>query len=237
MNVNKMKTAFLFLLVTFVSLSSQQTNIDGVFEAAAEFQTEVSNLKRLRVSLSEIMNNATMTALSAFEGEIEKILMNETEVNDELYEKLNLDPSNYCIQSLITLLHLMTELGGYPTTNCMRTYSREVEYKLDEIQSSLNHYAEMHNELSQLSLRPFTEYNVFTNRIQILDRFANQYNNYISRVEDLRCELNELKNLFKESIDLEILTFEGCMLNVTLELSANYATVRNRIPECARFSM
>jgi len=217
---------------TTTSSSTNQINIDQVFNTAWTFKHRISELSEIQLTLTYILENSSHEALAEFEKEVNQILA----IEQPIRQQLNAIPlNNSCVFSLLFLLDSITEFTGYQASNCIKIYDQVVTEEVTKVQDIVSLYNEIYIEVLQLTIKAFTDRNIFTQQNDIINRFESDYERYISNLEAIKPQIDDIKLRTYAKINEFTQDMKNCMANLQNNVEIQYEMIVQQIQICLDF--
>jgi hypothetical protein len=127
-----MHLALLPIFVSLLAMTQAVENPNTLFTIANEYQVKVTALQQdivsvitgMRFQLSAILKATSNITLDQVQVNLHTIFEMEQPARQELFEGVpTMDP---CIVNLRLQLNLVTEMGGYASSNCIKRYDKNV---------------------------------------------------------------------------------------------------------------
>jgi hypothetical protein len=143
-----MQSAFLAIFLTLLASSQSQAveNPNTLFNKANEYQTKVTALQQdivsvitgMRFQLSAILKATSNITLDQVQDNLHTIFEMEQPARQELFE--GVPTMHPCIVNLRLQLNLVTEMGGYASSNCIKRYDTNVTVLVNDAHAIVSEY-------------------------------------------------------------------------------------------------
>lgn len=217
------------MLTNNPSATRQDISVDELFETAWGFKNRILEIEELQITIADMVKNSSVHALTTYESDIRYIIELEEPVRQQLNNAIGI---NSCIANLQNLLSSYTTFGGYGAANCVRAYDEQLEFEIIRTNDVVHLYNEIVLEMLMITMRSFSNENIFTHKMEIIDRFNTQFEKYITQLEFMAPQVQSLKERTFETIIGLNSDMDLCLSGIQTTLINSYDSLLQLLQFC-----